>query len=243
MNHYQCWLTMKRVLPKRNNNNKKKKELWHWIVFESDQTQMQCKWVQIISKITSLIMRKQAKPSDSPVRPCVFVFLKLFCLITFVSGKGWGCPAKASLTVVSQMWGSWSPRAVTMNWTGSDRLATSCSVYTVPSGLTLKLGSLLTKPTSLLRWQSSNFTREADRESERGTELESSTVRFTPWGVRKSLTHLAGLRLTHIHQDISWNISSLLLSLLIPCFHVFGKTNCLSVPEPEFVGRGEGSGT
>lgn len=97
--------------------------------------------------------------------------LKLFCLITFVSGRGWGCPAKASLTVVSQMWGSRSPRAVTMNWTGSDRLATSCSVYTVPSGLTLKLGSLLTNPTSLLRWQSSNFTGETDRKSERGYRI------------------------------------------------------------------------
>lgn len=91
----------------------------------------------------------------------------LFCLLTLVSAKGWGCPAKASLTVVSQMWGSWNPRAVTMNWTGSDRLATSCSAYTVPSDLTLKLGSLLTKPTSLLRWQSSNFTKVTDRKRER----------------------------------------------------------------------------
>lgn len=88
------------------------------------------------------------------------LYLSLQILITFVNGEGCGCPARASLTVVSQMCGSWSPRAVTMNWTGSDRLPTSCSAYTVPSGRTLKLGSLLTKPTSLLRWQSSNFTAE-----------------------------------------------------------------------------------
>lgn len=93
--------------------------------------------------------------------------LNLFMQLTLVKAKGWGCPAMATLTVVSQMCGSWSPRAVTMNWTGSDRLATSCSVYTVPSGLTLKLGSLLTKPTSLLRWQSSNFTAEMHRKTSR----------------------------------------------------------------------------
>ena len=72
-----------------------------------------------------------------------------------------------------------------------------------------------------------------------GTKSESSTVRFTPWGIRKSLTHLAGLRLTRIHQDVSWNISSPLLSTVIPRFDVFGKTNYLSVPEPEYM-RGRG---
>lgn len=114
------------------------------------------------------------------------LYLSASCMIiTFVRAKGCGCPAKASFTVVSHTRGSWSPWAVTMNWMGSDRLATSCSAYTVPSGLTLKLGSLLTKPTSLLRWQSSNFT--VDMTEGRGdTELERNTLGFIPWSVRKS---------------------------------------------------------
>lgn len=77
------------------------------------------------------------------------------------------------------MWGSCSPRAVTMNWTGSDRLATSCSVYTVPSGLMLKFGSLLMKPTSLLRWQSSNLTAERKkRRSRRWIKEQHSQIYF-----------------------------------------------------------------
>lgn len=82
--------------------------------------------------------------------------------------------------------------------------------------------------------------RHREEKGKGDTELENSIVRFTPWGICKSLTHLAGLRLTRIHQDVSWNISSPLLSPLIPCFDVFGKTNCLSVPEPKYTGGGEG---
>lgn len=82
--------------------------------------------------------------------------------------------------------------------------------------------------------------RHREEKGKGDTELENSIVRFTPWGICKSLTHLAGLRLTRIHQDVSWNISSPLLSPLIPCFDVFGKTNCLSVPEPKYTGGEEG---
>lgn len=91
-----------------------------------------------------------------PPQHLVSVFVGLDGTLDSASGRG--CPARASFTVVSQTRGSCSPLAVTMNWTGSDRLDTSCSAYTVPLGLTPKLGSLVTNPTSLARWQSSNFT-------------------------------------------------------------------------------------
>lgn len=73
---------------------------------------------------------------------------------------GSGCPAMASFKVVSQMWVSLLPWAVTMNWMGSDRFITSCSAYRDPSGWTLNLGSLLSKVILSFIWQASNFTKQ-----------------------------------------------------------------------------------
>lgn len=150
---------------------------------------------------------------------CDSRFKKISSLLvnTFVSGRGWRCPARASFTVVSQMWGSCSPRAVTMNCTGSDRLATSCSAYTVPSGLTLKLGSLLTKPTSRLRWQSSNFTAETKRKMERQVQNEKAAQgRFNSIRCSQILDTSGRLKIKpHPSRRISKYLI-LLLSLLIP---------------------------
>lgn len=132
------------------------------------------------------------RPLLSPPHTSVLVR----CEGTLDSASGWGCPARASFTVVSQTRGSCSSMAVTMNWTGSDRLDTSCSVYTVPLGLTPKLGSLVTNPTSLPRWQSSNFTggRKGSRIRELHVEL-SHTVCCHLWCIRpnKSLICFSSL--------------------------------------------------
>lgn len=63
----------------------------------------------------------------------------------------------ASWTTVSQTFVC-GPLAVSLNWTGSSRLAPSPLAKMDPSVRTLKIGSLLWKATALFPMQSSNFT-------------------------------------------------------------------------------------
>lgn len=89
------------------------------------------------------------------------------------------CSVNLSLTSFSFCWGDggsvsdnwttvsqtcvWGPLAVSLNWTGSSRLAPSSWAKMDPSVRTLKTGSLLWKTTASFPMQSSNFTVEKEK--------------------------------------------------------------------------------
>lgn len=77
-----------------------------------------------------------------------------------------GCLMMTRLTIVFQIRKCLFPWAVRTSRTGSDRSVTSCSAYSVPSGRTLNLGSLLSKVICSSRWQDSNFTKQKKQHTE-----------------------------------------------------------------------------